>query len=151
MTIAKLTLAAVLLTMMVGGSIGQKLPPLPPAKEVPPRYPAKQILPEPWRRPIDLTPEVVEAFRKAEILAPPEFDNKPYTGLLKINRTNEAGVRAVCPGIAYAIACAHRLLDGDSCIVTIAYDNILQYHGWDYELALRHELSHCLGWVHKKK
>jgi hypothetical protein len=95
----------------------------------------------------------IEALREIELLPPVEFDRE-YTGILTIKRGTQDDVRAMCPQAGPerpALGCAIRMLNGDTCTVIIANDVILQAHGWTYELALRHERSHCNRWRHSEK
>jgi hypothetical protein len=83
-------------------------------------------------------------------LPPEEFD-RPYQGLLTITRGDAAVMEKNCPKTAFPITlgCAKRYtMNGQdySCYVHIAEDSILQPTGWSYEIVLRHELGHCLGW-----
>jgi hypothetical protein len=101
----------------------------------------------------DVPAQKVQALREIELLPPAEFDHE-YTGKLTIVRTTQDGVRAVCPQLRSdrpAIGCSQRMLNGETCTVTIADDVILQGYGWTYDLVLRHELGHCNGWRHDEQ
>jgi len=79
-----------------------------------------------------------------------------YTGELTIKRGTDAEVRAACPNKftpnGLALGCTIRRFGGATCEIWIANDARLQAVGWarDYDIILRHELSHCNGWNHLK-
>ena len=92
-------------------------------------------------------------------LPPPEFD-KPYTGILTIQRlATERDVQDICPTVnfkaftkrGHAIACSIPRKDHSQCDVFIVGDQVLTVTGHNYVLALRHELGHCNGWLQDHK
>jgi hypothetical protein len=67
------------------------------------------------------------------------------------SRGDARTMKEVCPKTEFPVTlgCALRYTKGGedySCHVFIAEDDILKPTGWNYNLVLRHELGHCLGW-----
>jgi hypothetical protein len=91
------------------------------------------------------------------ILPPLEYD-RPYPGKLVVVRGDMDYMRATCPKVEnypFALGCSYRLTGGELgvCLVIIADEETLKVgrhknygHTWSYNVVLRHEIGHCLGW-----
>jgi hypothetical protein len=76
---------------------------------------------------------------------PPAQYDKPYDGELEIRRfSTEEELRQACHDSSI-IVCTARTSDGH-CHMFIMTDDLLKVKGFNYALALRHELAHCNGW-----
>jgi hypothetical protein len=90
-------------------------------------------------------------------LPPVEYD-KPFFGKYTEVRVGAAVMAKVCPKTPFPVTlgCAVSNLMRDSeeritvpaseCVVYIADDDILEKAGWSYDILMRHERAHCLGW-----
>jgi hypothetical protein len=121
--------------------------PLPPPTDGPPYTRQKE---DELDAPAVSLPRPVPGAPFWKVIPPAEYD-RPYTGQLTITRGDAKTMKEVCPKTAFPITlgCAHRYTKGGedySCHVYIAEDDILRPTGWSYNLVLRHELGHCLGW-----
>jgi len=79
------------------------------------------------------------------IMPPPGFDHE-YNGEIVVKRTDEAGIKAVCPFTPTGCAFKRE----ESCTVWIVYDDILNYQRMSYDVVFRHERAHCNGWHHSQ-
>ena len=78
------------------------------------------------------------------IFPPAQYD-KPYDGELEIRRfSTEEELRRACHDSSI-IVCTART-SNRHCHLFIVTDDILKAKGFNYALALRHELAHCNGW-----
>jgi hypothetical protein len=93
----------------------------------------------------------LRALRERPGMPPEEFDHE-FAGTIKLNRMNDAGLRAACPhqfpAGHYAIGCAEYYAGSKFCTIYILDDVSLHALGWDLEIVFRHERAHCNGWKH---
>ena len=87
-----------------------------------------------------------------EHLPPEEFDHA-FPGALHIYRGDRDWVQMQCRVKRHTLlGCADPSKDGTFCNIFIVNDDVLQpyldYMKIDYSIVLRHEIGHCLGWVH---
>jgi hypothetical protein len=95
--------------------------------------------------------------RTLRVLPPIEFD-KPFPAKYNEVRVGAQIMTRVCPPSSFptTLGCAihntRRAVDDSvithatECLVVIATDDILQRHGYTYEIVRRHEIGHCNGW-----
>ena len=111
-----------------------------------------------WDWKVPLTPKYYlfpQAFQE-RMLPPEEFDSKyhEYDGELTIKYTIPEDVFRECraamkPGNRPPLACT-RAFQGPPkrCFIWMMTETELNKRGWSYDIVLRHELGHCLGWHH---
>jgi hypothetical protein len=99
----------------------------------------------PARRPY--SQENLTALSRQQAFLPPLAYDYPYQGKLTVRRVDPDQMRARCPlprPGRVTIGCAH--LGRGECEVIIVDNPTLKSLGWNYDIVLRHEQSHCNGW-----
>ena len=98
---------------------------------------------------ITLLPTLARAQAPLPFVYPPAEYDRPYEGLLIVNRLNtEADVRKVCPkgDLGVALGCAYRLQGGQGCIIIMVSDEVIRSYRLTPGVVLRHETGHCNAW-----
>jgi hypothetical protein len=88
----------------------------------------------------------VKAESNLTFLPPPEY-NKPYPGVLMLERLSLDDLQKICP--LNALACSRPWtgrVPGASCIIFMPSDEALKARGISPEDTYRHEIGHCNGW-----